>query len=279
MVIPFEAFTGSDAARVMGRIVGWLGWLGDSTLTTDRDIAAPGDRLTFTLAARHNGSASIHTTMTATLPISMTLDPASLTPGASFDPVSGRVTWTGTLDPGAAITASYQVTLDVGLLPGALLTTTAVFRDDTHGIPFDQVSVVRVAAPDFSLSAFTAPAKALSGKPLTYTLIVSNSGASLADSARITVLLPLSTRPMTGSLSLSGPGAIAAAGSAINWQGALNVGEAFTLTYQTVAPRVMIGTPLLSEALLWDEVGGMWELALWTDVSPHQVYLPIIFKR
>jgi len=110
-------------------------------------------------------------------------------------------------------------------------------------------------------------------------LIVSNSGASLADSARVTVLLPLGTRPVTGSLSLSGPGAIVAAGSAINWQGALNVGEAFTLTYRTVAPRVLISTPLLSEALLWDGAGGAWELASWTDAAPYQAYLPVILKR
>ena len=118
MIAPFEALTGADAAHVMGRTVGWLGWLGDSTLTTSRGVAAAGDSVGFTLTARHNGAAPIHVTLTATLPLSVTFIPESLTPGAGFDLASGVVTWTGMLDPGAAITVSYRVTLTADLLTG-----------------------------------------------------------------------------------------------------------------------------------------------------------------
>ncbi len=112
----FEALNDDDAVRVMSRIVGWLGWLGDSTLSASKQVAAVGDSIAFTLTARHSGSAPIHTTLTATLPLSVTLVPGSLTPGAAFDLASGRVTWAGLLLPSEAVTVSYQVKLNAALL-------------------------------------------------------------------------------------------------------------------------------------------------------------------
>jgi len=280
MLAPFEALTSMDAAHVMGRTVGWLGWLGDSTLTTSRGVAAAGDSVGFTLTVRHNGAAPIHVTLTATLPLSVTFIPASLTPGAGFDAASGVVTWTGTLDSGAAITVSYRSVLTGTLaMPGTPLTTSAVFRDDTHGISFDQTAVVRLAAPDLSLSTFTAPPLVWSNAPLTYTLVVSNSGLSVAASAYITVLLPLHTRVVTNSLVLSGPGSAAILSDTIGWTGSLDVGQSATLEYRLSTVGMLTGRALPSEALLWDGVGGAWERVLWVDVTPYRVYLPLVVRK
>jgi uncharacterized repeat protein (TIGR01451 family) len=285
MIAPFEALTGMDAARVMGRMVGWLGWLGDSTLTTSRDVAAAGDSVGFTLTARHNGFAPIHVTLTATLPLSVTFIPESLTPGAGFDLASGVVTWTGVLDPNAAITVSYRVTLTADLLtgtlalPGTPLTTLAVFHDDTHGISFDQVAVVRLAAPDLSLSTFTAPSLVRPNAPLTYTLVVSNSGSSVAASAYVTVLLPLHTRVVTNSLTLSGPGSVITSSDTIGWNGLLDVGQSATLEYRLSTAGMLTGRALPSEALLGDSVGGAWERILWVEVTPYRVYLPLVVRK
>jgi hypothetical protein len=60
------------------------------------------------------------------------------------------------------------------VLPGTPLTTTAVFRDDTHGISFDQSAVVRMAAPSLSLSVFSAPTLVRPNMPLTVTLVAFN---------------------------------------------------------------------------------------------------------
>ena len=285
MLAPFEALTGADAARVMGRTVGWLGWLGDSTLTASQDVAAAGDSVGFTLTARHNGPAPIHVTLTATLPLSVTFIPASLTPGAGFDPASGVVTWTGMLDPGAAITVSYRVTLTADLLtgtlalPGTPLATLAVFHDDTHGITFDQVAVVRLAAPDLSLSTFTAPPLVRPNAPLTYTLVVSNSGLSVAASAYVTVLLPLHTRVVTNSLALSGPGSVITSSDTIAWRGSLGVGQSATLSYRLSTAGMLTERALPSEALLWDGVDGAWEQILWVDIAPYRVYLPLVLRK
>jgi uncharacterized repeat protein (TIGR01451 family) len=264
----------------MRRTVGWLGWLGDSTLTASQGVAAAGDSVGFTLTARHNGTAPIHVTLTATLPLSVTFIPASLTPGARFDLASGVVTWTGMLDPGAAITVSYRVALTGTLAPpGTPLTTLAVFHDDTHGISFDQVAVVRLAAPDLSLSTFTAPPLVRPNAPLTYTLVVSNSGMSVAASAYVTVLLPLHTRVVTNSLALSGPGSVITSSDTIAWSGSLGVGQSATLSYRLSTAGMLTGRTLPSEALLWDGVGGAWERILWVDIAPYRVYLPSILRK
>jgi uncharacterized repeat protein (TIGR01451 family) len=269
MVTPFEALNSDDAARVMRRIVGWLGWLGDSTLSASKDVAAVGDRVAFTLTARHSGSAPIHATVTATLPLSMTLVPGSLSSGAAFDPASGKLTWAGLLNPGAAVTVSYQVTLnaallmDAGIRPGMPLTTTAVFRDDAHGLSFDQSAVVRVAAPRLSLKAFNVPSPIRPNAPLTVTLVAFNSGQAPATEARVTALPPWGWPLSTGVTS---------------WQGRLDVGQSVTMTYRVNAPATLTREPLLNEVLLWDGTGGAWERIAWAEVEPYRFYLPVVYQ-
>jgi uncharacterized repeat protein (TIGR01451 family) len=269
MVTPFEALNSDDAARVMRRIVGWLGWLGDSTLSASKDVAAAGDRVAFTLTARHSGSAPIHATVTATLPLSVTFVPGSLSSGAAFDPASGRVTWAGSLNSSAAVTMSYQVTLnaalltDTGVWPGMPLTTTAVFRDDAHGISFDQLAVVRVAAPSLSLSVFSVPSPVRPNAPLTVTLVAFNSGQAPAMEARVMALPPWDWPLSTGVTS---------------WQGRLDVGQSVTVTYQVNAPATLTGEPFLNEVLLWDGAGGAWEQIAWAKLEPYRFYLPLVFK-
>jgi uncharacterized repeat protein (TIGR01451 family) len=279
MLTPFEALATDDAPRVMQRAVGWLSWLGDSTLTADRRVARAGDRVAFTLTARHNGSAPISATMTSTWPLNVTFIPASLTPGAGYSLASRVVTWTGTLAPGAAVTVTYRVTLSAALSAGARLTTTAVFRDDTRGIPWDQSSVVRVAAPDLALSTFTAPSLARPDTPPTYILVISNSGSGPAPSAKATVLLPMHISIVTESLALSGPGTLTLATDVIGWQGSLDAGRSATLTYRLNTTGILTDQTFLSEALFDDGAGGSAERAVWMDVVPFRFILPLIFRQ
>jgi hypothetical protein len=78
---------------------------------------------------------------------------------------------------------------------------------------------------------------------------------------------------------LTAGGTVTLARNVLTWQGALAAGESATLTYRVNVPRVLTGSLLLSEALLWDGAGGAWERTLWTEAVPYQAYLPIIFKR
>lgn len=172
-----------------------------------------------------------------------------------------------------------MITLDAALPAGTPLVTTAIFRDDTHGIPFEQSAVVRVAAPDLGRSMFTAPSPVRPNEVPTYTLLVSNSGMALAASAHVTVLLPLQTSIMPGSLALSGPGSVTVSSGAIGWHGSLNVGQSFTLTYRLNTARMLTEQTWLNEALLADGAGGAWERILRVEVIPYRVILPLILKQ
>jgi hypothetical protein len=172
--------------------------------------------------------------------------------------------------PGEAISVSYEVTLSTALLagplvlPGTPLTTTVVFRDDTHRISFDQSAAVRVGAPSLSLSGFTVPSPIRSNAPLTVTVTAFNSGQAPALAARVTVLPPWGWAPITG---------------VTGWQGRLDVGQSVTLTHQVTAPDTSSGVSMLTEVLLWDGAGGAWERVAWVKVEPYQAYLPLVFKQ
>jgi hypothetical protein len=56
------------------------------------------------------------------------------------------------------------------------------------------------------------------------------------------------------------------------------VGESVTLTHSALAPRSPVAQPQLSEALLWDGVGGMWERSAWLAVMPYPIYLPLALR-
>jgi uncharacterized repeat protein (TIGR01451 family) len=114
------------------------------------------------------------------------------------------------------------------------------------------------------------------GSLVTHTLVVSNTGPASAADARIAWLLPWNTAPLAASWS--GSGAITLTGDVIRWQGALAVGESVTLTHSARAPRSLVAQFQLSEALLWDGAGGMWERSAWQAVTPYPIYLPLALR-
>jgi len=169
------------------------------------------------------------------------------------------------------VTIRYEVALNMSpltgtrVLPGTPLTTSAVFRDDAHGISFDQSVVMRVAAPSLSLSRLTVPSRVRPNTLLTVTFVAVNSGLGPAAAAQVTFLPPLGHALITGSVT--------------SWEGTLDVGQSVTMTYRMSAPATLTGESMLSEALLRDGVGGAWERIAWVEVEPYRVYLPLVFKQ
>jgi hypothetical protein len=45
------------------------------------------------------------------------------------------------------------------------------------------------------------------------------------------------------------------------------------------APATLTGESMLTEALLWDGVGGAWERIAWIEVEPYQVYLLLVLRQ
>jgi len=277
---PFETLPEADRAQVMRRVVGWLSWLGDSTLSADRGAASGSDVLTYTIALRNSGPEAISATLSNTLPSSLTLVSDSLTGPAAYDPLTQRFSWEGPIGPGATITFTYRVTVAAGLPTGTLIANTACLGLEDQNIRFHRAAVVRVGTPDLSSSAFRYdPSPARPGAMVTCTLALTNTGPGDAPQATLTNLLPEDATFVPDSLAWVGGGIAEALTETVRWTGSLSTGGQVTLTYQLTLPTSPTHPPLYSVAFLEDGTGGTWERSRWLLLDPWEAYLPMVYRN
>ncbi|MCP4539597.1 MAG: S8 family serine peptidase [Chloroflexi bacterium] len=284
---PFETLPKVGRAEVVERVVGWLSWLGNSTFSVDQETVTGGDTLTYTIVLRNDGPETVSTSLSNTLPLSLTLVPGSLTGPAAYHTPTQKVSWQGQLAPSATITCTYRVTVAAGIPTDTLVVNTARLELEDQAIRFDRDAVVRVGAPDLSPSALRCnPPLPRPGTVVTCTLAIANAGPGDAAQAMAINPLPKDTTLVTGSLTLSGAGtAVIPIGTVqmpttgtIEWTGPLAANDQITLTYQITIPTNPIHLPLYNAAFLEDGAGGAWERAIWLIVNPFRCYLPLVLK-
>jgi uncharacterized repeat protein (TIGR01451 family) len=277
---PFETLPAPGRAEVMERAVGWLSWLGSSTFVTDRDVVSGGDTLTYTVALRNDGPAVVSTSLSNTLPLSLTVVPGSLTGPAVYYTPARRVSWEGVLGPGAAITFTYQAAVAADLPAGALVANMARLGLEDQQVHFRRAAVVQVSAPDLSPSDFQCgPSPARPGSRTICKLVVANAGLVDAPAARVTNLLPAGATLVSGSVVWVGGGTLEVLTGTVRWIGPLATGAEVTLTYGLVLPAQPLHPPLYSVAILEDGVGGAWERPTWLLLEPRQTYLPVVARH
>ena len=278
---PFEALPQAGQAEVMERAVGWLSWLGRSTFTADRNAVSDGDTLTYTLVVRNDGPETVSASLSNTLPLSLTLVPGALTGPASYQATTRSFSWTGSLEPGAAITSTYRVTVTSS--PAAdnstILNAARIGLED-QGIRFRRSALVRVGAPDLSSSAFQCdPSPGRPGAVVTCTLNLANVGPGDAPDVSVTSPLPMGASPITDSVAWTGMGVAQMLTDTLRWSGPLSSGARMTLTYQLTLPGDILHPPLYNVAFLEDGVGGAWERAEWILLNPFRAYLPVVMRH
>ncbi|MBN1483715.1 MAG: DUF11 domain-containing protein [Chloroflexia bacterium] len=144
---------------------------------------------------------------------------------------------TDTLNGGSHSVQAGTLSLDVAGQWGAILVTGAA-----------------APRPDLSNSAKGAPATALAGDTITYTLTLRNSGGAPA-AASLTDTLPLSVTVLTASL----PAGMSYDGGALRWSGDVAPGAEVSLPFQAVIdPNVPGETQLLNRVEIDDGAGGAW---------------------
>lgn len=279
--IPFEALPDDARARVMQRTIGWLGPLGDSSVQVKPPVISTGQPATVTLTVRNN-LLDTNASFTATLPIGIIPDLATLPPGVSYYPTLNTLAWNGAIASGAAQSFTFRVKTNgaYGTLqpPGSV-----VFRDQVLGFEFDQPLAVRVEAPDLhgDQDACRSEIYAEPALPLKSTAVkmrVCNSGPGVASSAVISSLAPLHLKIISGTVTLDGPGEVQPQTSGLTWRGTLSSEQSITITYRVIAPFVTYGNHLPVEMLAWDGYGGAWEWRAWMDIWQSRVYLPMVLK-
>jgi uncharacterized repeat protein (TIGR01451 family) len=276
---PFEALPETARTETMERVVGWLNWLGGSTVASDRSAVSSGDALTYTIVLRNDGPEIASTSLSNTLPLSLTLIPGSLTDPAQFYAPTRRIVWEEALEPGVTITFTYRVTVATGSSAGTPIVNKAQIGLEDQGIRFERTAVVRVDAPDLSSSVLGCdPSPARPSGLVTCTVMVANTGPADAPRATLSGILVEQGTIVTGSLTLVGGGTTQVPTGTLRWTGPLRSGDRITLTYQLTLPTFLAYPHLYSVAFLEDGVEGAWERVTWLPVEPFRAYLPLILK-
>ncbi len=108
-------------------------------------IAAPGDVVTYTIVLDAPATPGMMVLLTDTLPAEVTfIGPLTYTAGSGVYS-SGIITWTGTIPTDTAVTLTWPVQLNEGLLPGTPVANTAVIQTP-NGIAPSTTAVVTVPA-------------------------------------------------------------------------------------------------------------------------------------
>jgi uncharacterized repeat protein (TIGR01451 family) len=279
---PFETLDGEAAERVMERVVGWLSWLGTSTLVADRTVVAYGSPLTYTVTLRNDGWDDIsQASLLNPIPAHTSYVAGSLEPSeAIYHPLTNAVTWNGGIASGQSVIVSYCVNITPLLDPGTVISNVAYVGYDDHSILFDREVDVRLDAPDLTASTITVDkGTAERGEPLAYTMVLRNEGVRDASSAVLTNVIPAHVVYIPGSLSTEGTPPAVCDGEKVTWSGSLGLGPPVTITYGVVVSTTRGGLTIRNVMHLEDDFDYVVERTATTIVSPLQQFLPLIMKN
>lgn len=281
-----ELLPDEPRSRVVGQTVGWLSWLGQSTVTASTDQAYSGEIITYTLTLHNNGRNDIaNAHFRGTFPAY--LFPIADSFGSGPLQIGSDVRWNGPVARGETLTFTYRArVLDIAPL-GAPATHRVQIGYDLHQVTFERRSQTRLNAPDWISSTLTArPNPVRRGNLLTYTLSLRNRAAVDVPALTITTRVPphLSLQPVgPGSLVLPtggpfGPGfSPSTTTRRLTWQTALNRNETLNIGYS--ARVLTIPYPFTTPIIFQLDDGHLthtWHSEVL--VRPVQMYLPLALR-
>jgi len=279
---PFETLDSGAAERVMERVVGWLSWLGTSTLAANRTIVTDGDPLAYTITLRNDGWDGIsQASLLNPIPANTSYVAGSLRPAeAVYYPLTNTVAWDGGIAAGQSVIVSYRVDVASPLPPGTVISNVAYVGYKDHYILFDRELDVRVNAPDLSTSTITVDKEtAEHGEPLAYTIVLRNEGLRDAASAVLTNVLPAHVAYVPGPLLTEGIPPASYDGEKVTWSGPLFLGSPVTITYGVVVSTTRGDLSIRNVAHLEDDFGYVTERTVTTFLPPLSQFFPLIMKN
>jgi subtilisin family serine protease len=271
-----ELLSSAERIRLMQRAMGWLSWLGSSTVTPNVSVSLDTTQITYTAIMTNNGWSDLPTThFTATFPAQLTPNTAS--PELTLS--GGNFVWSGPLAKNQSKVFTYTAMIASSLPLGTVISQTSWFAYPDHNILFDRVADVRVNFPDLNASTMTVnPAKDVEAQDmLTYTIVLKNDG--LVDDPLVTTTNTLP--PMLELVSIDPPsqGNIIPNGNSFTWTTSLaKEGGIATLTYRAIISYETSSKVIKNTAYLDD---GISQLALSAQATFKltPIYLPLIQKK
>jgi hypothetical protein len=269
-----ELLSSADRARLMQRSLGWLSWLGSSTVTPNVSVSLDGTDLTYTARLINDGWLDLPTvTFTATFPSELTPGPAS----PELNPLGGNLVWSGPLPRNQPKVFTYTASLASSLPLGTSVRQTSWLAYPEHNILFDRVAEVRVNFPDLSNSFLSVtPTQGVDkGEILNYTLVLKNTGLVNDPIVTATHTLP----PMLEWVGVDPPsqGTIITGDKSFTWTTALAQNETATLTYRAVI-SYETSSAIQNTVYINDGLNDPLALTAYTSFKIKPIYLPFIFK-
>ncbi|MBE2219980.1 MAG: S8 family serine peptidase [Anaerolineae bacterium] len=278
---PFEKLPQENRANLMSSILGWLTDVGDSTFEVDQRSGTPHDARTYTITLRNHPLAQTSQIfMTNTLPISLTLQPASLTGGAIYGLGSRQIFWRGSLASGEEHIITYRATPAHSLSDGDSIDNLLTIGFENHALEFDQTTSFWINTPDLSSSTLMADHSLEdSTHHISYTLSLQNSDVRQAEQVTATLR---TSRYLTidGYTTSNQSGQLSKSGTTFVWTGTLLPNEHMTIT--VTANRPMKTTEpewVTAVAYLQDGSTSPLVKAVYTHLPPHKYYYPIVFQN
>jgi uncharacterized repeat protein (TIGR01451 family) len=269
-----ELLTAANRVRLMQRSVGWLSWLGRSTVTPSISAALDGQRVVYTATLLNDGPQKLNTTyFTATFPAELTLESHA----AGLTPSGGNLVWQGALNPHQPKVFTYSAKIADSLPLGtAVKQVNWLFYPD-HNLLFDRIATVKTNFPDLSPSTLkVTPTQGVeAGDILTYTITLKNSG--LVDDPLVTVTNNLPHLLEWVAINSPSQGQVISKGRNITWTTSLSKNQVARLTYRA---RISyeISSAIENTAYVNDGFEAPVILKAWTNFEQTVLYLPTIFK-
>jgi uncharacterized repeat protein (TIGR01451 family) len=251
------AVTGLD-----GRILAPFPDLGLRKEVTPTASLHLGDAATYTVVLSNDGAGpATGVLLTDTLPAEVDFAHWVEQPsGASA--IGGEITWNGTVTAGQAVTFTFVVTHTGGY--GDVITNTARYTHVTDsGSAVVTFSVAGPPALNIAKSVTLARDPAQPGDPITYTIVVSNTGPADATGVVVTDTLP-------GGVS----------GSDLYWTGVVAANDRVTFTIEvTVAvDTAFYGRSITNTAYFSQASRSGFATAVFSVIEKHPVYLPLVAR-
>jgi len=222
-------------------------------------LAIPGGWVTYTLVFTNTDLGRPPGMITDALPAGLELVgvPGASHPTLAYSYASDRITWTESITFNLPVTIEFNAQLHLPLTDNLVIDNCAWMWDGLH-LPFERcMTFTVVSTPDLTTSWKRVNGQpfntAFPGDPLTYTLILTNTGT---DNARGAILTdPLPPAVIWADHLTATTGTVGYAGGLVTWQGDVNVYEPVTITFRvTVAHPLPGGTLITNTARLNDGV-------------------------
>lgn len=242
--------------------------------------AYAGETITYTVVVYHQGlSDAQNVMMTDELPVGVTFHSASA--ACSHD--NGTVTCTeNTLPAGTIVSYDILVTVDGDLEPGTSLENTAIVDSDTFDNNMfnnsDTADTSIVGRIDLVLSK-SGPATTIPGRQLVYTIILTNTGPSVARSVDIKDELPDFFSVDDVTVQRTGSGKVACVGLLCQ-VGDVAVDEIITMYVTATLSLDFTGTEFTNEATVFSDSPDLNQ-ANNSDVQRtviYKLYMPMVNK-